>query len=260
MADRRDTRPTPTEVRPGRARPASTGAPAAKGKKPSSAAPPAEGRQASAHSRELMALAALGAALFLGFVLVAGRRGGFAGEAAESFLRVVFGRLSYLVPIALMALAAALIFELRPRLSSAWLLGLVLGLVGLALLVASGFAPLGPGHDAPVFVSEVYRDRAGWIGEVLYAGGVRVVGGVGVGIAAWILLVAGVSLVTGLTIRRAVAGTHAAAVRAKDGAERTTRQIRDREPVAGTRGRPARRPLSGGIRAERTGCAHAAFL
>ena len=179
-----------------------------------------------------MGLAALGVALFLGFVLVAGRRGGFVGEGAESLLRVLFGRLSYLVPIALGAVAASLIFELRPRMSSAWLLGLVLGLVGLALLVASGFSPLGPGHDTQTFVREVYRDRAGWIGEVLYAGGVRVAGGVGVAIAAWILLVAGISLVTGLTIRRAVTGTHRAAVRAKEGAERTTRQIREREPGA----------------------------
>jgi len=191
-----------------------------------------QGRPASAHSRELVALAALGSALFLGFVLVAGKRGGFVGEAAESSLRVVFGRLSYLIPIALAAFAAALIFELRPRLSSAWVLGTALGMVGLALLIASGFAPLGPGHDLQTFVREAYRDRAGWSGEVLYAGGVAVVGGVGVGIAAWILLVAGVSLVTGLTIRRAAIGTRHAAVRAKEGAERTTRQIRERDHPA----------------------------
>jgi S-DNA-T family DNA segregation ATPase FtsK/SpoIIIE len=194
-----------------------------------------------------MALAALGAAVFLGFVLVAGRRGGFVGEGAESFLRVLLGRLSYLVPVALAALAASLIFEFRPRLSSAWLLGLVLGMVGLALLVASGFSPLGPGHEAQLFVREVYRDRAGWTGEVLYAGGVRVAGGVGVATAAWILLVGGISLVTGLTIRRAVTGTHRAAVRAKEGAERTTRQIREREHVAAPETGPLDDPYLAGF-------------
>ena len=247
VADRRDTRSTPTEVRPGRARRAPAGGLPAKGTKASAAGPRDQGRQVSAHSRELAALAALGAALFLGFVLVAGRRGGFVGEASESFLRVLFGRLSYLVPIALAALAAALIFELRPRLSSAWLLGLVLGMVGLAVLVASGISPVGPGHDTQTFVRAVYRDRAGWLGEVLYAGGVRVAGDVGVGIAAWILLVAGVSLVTGLTIKRAVTGTHRAAVRAKEGAERTTQKIRDREPMGGGETGPLDDPYLAGF-------------
>ena len=241
VADRRDTRATPTEVRPGRARPASTGAPAAKGKSAlrrprARRGPPGLGAQPRTHRARRAGIGPLPG--------VRPRRGQ-ARRVSRARRRsrccaCCFGRLSYLVPIALAALAAALHLRASSPLSSAWLLGAGAGPGRSGPAGRLGFrAPRPRSRRSRRSSREVYRDRAGWMGEVLYAGGVRVAGGVGVGIAAWILLVAGLSLVTGLTIRRAVTGTHARGG-ARQGRERSGRPGRSGTASPRPASRPAR--------------------
>ncbi|MHB0978610.1 MAG: DNA translocase FtsK [Thermoleophilia bacterium] len=187
------------------------------------------------HRGELAALACLGAAAFLSYVLVARETGGFLGDVGGSALTVALGRLGFLLPLALLAVAAKLVLDFRVRWNSVWVWGIVACVAGIALLTAAGFPPVGSGHQAPTFVREVYKHRAGWLGEAAYAATVALTGGVGVGIAGWLLLVAGVSLVTGVTIRRFASGTGHAARAAQAGAQQHTRRLRQRNVEGGSR-------------------------
>jgi len=219
--------PQRTEVRPGRQ--PRTGKPGPDRTKRAPAG--ADGRSVDdRHRTELLGLACLGLALFLAFILVWDLQGGFLGRGARGLLSVVAGRLAFLVPVGLVALAAALIFERRPRWRSVWLPGGLLVLLSLFLLVAAGFPPLGPGHGTARFVGEVYRGRAGWLGEALFAGLYSLIGLVGVALLGWLGLLAGVSLITGLTLRRVSGGAGRAAAGARRTAEQTRRRLRDGDP------------------------------
>lgn len=187
------------------------------------------------HRGELVALACLGAAAFLSYVLVARETGGFLGDVGGSALTAALGRLGFLLPLALLAVAAKLVLEFRVRWNSVWVWGVVACVAGIALLTAAGFPPVGSGHQASTFVREVYEHRAGWLGEAAYAATVALTGGVGVGIAGWLLLVAGVSLVTGVTIRRFASGTGQAARAAQAGAQQHSRRLRQRSVEGGSR-------------------------
>src|SRR5660398_192482 len=68
---------------------------------------------------------------------------------------------------------------------------------------------------------------AGWRGEVLYGATTKLVGSFGAAILGWLLLLAGISLITGLTLRRVLARTGSVASAVKDGAEETTRKMRE---------------------------------
>lgn len=182
-----------------------------------------------------MALACLGAAAFLSYVLVARETGGFLGDVGGSALTVALGRLGFLLPLALLGVAAKLVLDFRVRWSSVWVWGIAACVAGIALLTAAGFPPVGSGHQASTFVREVYEHRAGWLGEAAYAATVALTGGVGVGIAGWLLLVAGLSLVTGVTIRRFASGTGQAARAAQAGAQERTRRLRQRRAEGGSR-------------------------
>ncbi len=168
-------------------------------------------RPATDHSRELWGLAALGVAVFLIFVLAVGSGGGVLGGAAAAALEVALGRLAFLIPLSLLFVAFVLLVRVRLTVAGAMIGGGVLILLSLFILLAGGFPPFGPGHDAAEFVTAVYRVRAGWVGEALFVGVSRLVGPVGLALVGWLGLVAGVSLVTGWTLRRAASTTRSAA-------------------------------------------------
>ncbi len=163
------------------------------------------------HARELWGLATLGVAVFLTFVLVVGTGGGVLGGAAAGALEVALGRLAFLVPVALLALAVVLMGRVRVSPAGAVVAGSILILLSLFILLAGGFPPFGPPHPAAEFVSGVYRLRGGWVGEVLYVGVSGLLGQVGLALVGWLSLVAGISLVTGWTLRRMAQGTRRAA-------------------------------------------------
>lgn len=241
MAARGDGGREPTVVRPrpqggasGKGGPSGKEGPSGKGrsdtrKKPAGA--PDRGGAGNAwgrHRAELVALGCLGLALFLSYVLVAGQTGGYLGEVGGGALTAILGRLAFLLPLALLAVAARLILEFRVRWGSVWVWGVVALVVGLTVLAAAGFPPFGLGHSPEIFERSVYETRAGWVGEAMYAGAHGLIGGVGVAIIGWLLMISGVSMVTGVTIKRLMLGTGRAAKAAQVGAREQTRRLRER--------------------------------
>jgi DNA segregation ATPase FtsK/SpoIIIE, S-DNA-T family len=160
-------------------------------------------------------LACLGLAVFLSVVLLLGGEGGALGDLSRGVLATLLGRLAFLLPLALLAAAAVLLFELRVPVLSGWAGGAALLLLSLLVLVAAGFPPFGEEHGGAAFVAEEYRSRAGWIGELLHTGLYKLAGPLGVGIGGWLGLVAGLSLLTGLTLKEAAARTGRATRRAR---------------------------------------------
>ncbi len=179
------------------------------------------------HAHELAGLAAFGLSLFLGFVLLFQGKAGLVGRWAEDGLALGLGRLAFLAPLALLAVAGLLMLERRPRLAGRFW-GAVMLLLSLLLLVSGGALPFGSGHPDETFVSQVYKTRAGILGEALYAPLAALVGDVGVAITAWILLLAGLSLLTGLTLKRTARETGRAATVVRERAKEGTRRMRSR--------------------------------
>lgn len=204
-----------------------------RGKRSPAPAPP-PGKAGESHAVELWGLACLGLAVFLIFVLVAGEdTGGILGGAAAGALATVFGRLAFLVPLALIQLAVMLIGKWRPRPAKSVVAGGLLVLFSVGLLVAAGFPPFGPGHDSSAFVSELYRVRAGWLGEGVFVLGRNLIGEVGVTILGWLCLLGGASLLTGWTLRRALASTGEAAKAVGNAAAEKTRRMRGEPHTSG---------------------------
>ncbi len=184
-------------------------------------------RSVPGRKQEIVALILFGVAVFLAFVLLAGGRGGYVGEAVQTGLTFLFGRLAFLIPTALIVLAATTVFEVKLRRSYLFA-GVMIFLFGLFLLVAAGVPPFG-GHDGDTFLRAVFETRSGALGEALYALLHSLMGMVGVGIIAWVALLAGLSLATGMTVRRMSRGTKRAAQAVKETAERSTLVTRRRE-------------------------------
>lgn len=180
-----------------------------------------------------MALAALGLSVFLGYVLVSPEGAGTLGDAAYSVLRAALGLLAPLVPLGLLGAAVVLILERRPRPGLPLGVGAAVLLVSILVLTAAGLPPFGTEHEASLFVREAYEGRAGWLGEVLYAGTEWAVGSFGTAVMGWLLLVAGVSLVSGVSLRRVFTRSRRVASAVKVGAEETTRRMKEGRPQNG---------------------------
>jgi len=197
----------------------------------------AAGRKKSSregHAHELTGLAFFGLAVFLGFVLVAGDVGGVVGRGVSGALTFLLGRFAFLVPLLLIGAAAVLVFDRKIEWRSGWLWGGAVLLGGLMLLTTAGFPPFGPSHAPEMFMSEVFRARAGAVGEAGFAALSALLGQVGVTVVGWLLIVAAVVLITGKTMRQMAADTQKAARTVGNAAERTTVRIRRRlEPDEG---------------------------
>ncbi len=177
------------------------------------------------HSREIIALALVGLAVFLLVALFAGEAVGAGGRGVRTGLVFVFGRLALLVPVALVVAAATTV--VRRRFWSTYrFAGLGVCLLGLFLLVAAGAPPVGS-HSARTFVRAEFEARAGGLGEALYAGLHRGVGTVGVAILGWLACLIGLILATGLTGAWVAARTRRAADALKKSAERSALALED---------------------------------
>jgi S-DNA-T family DNA segregation ATPase FtsK/SpoIIIE len=194
-----------------------------------------------------VALGCLGLAVFLSYVLVAGQTGGYLGGIGGGALTATLGRLAFLLPLALLAVAARLILQFRVRWGSVWVWGVVALVLGLTILAAAGFPPFGAGHSGATFERALYETRAGWVGEAMYAATHRLIGGVGVAIVGWLLMVSGLSMVTGVTIKRLMVGTGRAAKAAQVGAQERTRRLRERGAVGEDRDGPLDDPYLAGF-------------
>ena len=92
----------------------------------------------------MSALVLFGVAVFLLFALIGTEKGGVGGRAVETALSFAFGRLAFLLPIAMIVVAVTTVFEMRPWRSSRFA-GVLVFLFGVFLLVAGGVPPFG-GH------------------------------------------------------------------------------------------------------------------
>ena len=154
-------------------------------------------QQSSQRKREIVALVLLGIAVFLLFALIGTEKGGVVGRAVETALSFAFGRLAFLLPIAMIAVAVTTVFEMRPWRSSRFA-GVLVFLFGVFLLVAGGVPPFG-GHGDDAFVRAEFETRAGGLGEAFHAAFNSLVGVVGVAIIGWLTVLVGLSLATGVT-------------------------------------------------------------
>jgi len=201
--------------------------------------PPSNQTTKPQHLREVGALCLFGMAVFLLFALLASEGAGIVGRGVQEGLVFAFGWLAYLAPVALLAVAARLVFAIRLKRSR--LVGLGLFLFGLFLFVGAGAPPMGE-HGEALFVRHLFERRAGGLGEALYAAVSRLAGSVGVSIVSWVALLSGFILLTGITslwvgvrARQAAATVRAAARRGvlAKGRESIWLETRDEWPWAG---------------------------
>lgn len=182
--------------------------------------PDKEPRRPSQRTREIVALVLLGVAVFLLFALIGTEKGGVVGRAVETALSFAFGRLAFVLPIALLTVAVTTVFEMRPWRSSRFA-GVLVFLFGVFLLVAGGAPPFG-GHGRDAFVRAEFETRAGGLGEAFHAAFNSLVGVAGVAIIGWLTVLGGLSLATGVTALMLGRRTKQAAKAVKTTAERST--------------------------------------
>ena len=202
-------------------------------------------REQTNHGRELAGVFIIALAVFLGFVLYLGWRGGLAGHWLSAGIFWVIGIYTYAAPLLLLYVAYLVAGGRSARMPRAAAWGCAF--LALALLLAGGantFGAFGGGRPAANYASAHLHSHGGAIGELLWSGLHIVVGHFGVTVlvmfaaAAGLLLVSGSSL--GLWANRSRRGVNAAGqaarrrVRALDEHRRTTFQRLREQSAAGS--------------------------
>jgi S-DNA-T family DNA segregation ATPase FtsK/SpoIIIE len=159
--------------------------------------------------RDVLGLALLAAAVFMGFVLYGSAGGGGVGHGVAVALGVLVGRARVLAPVAFAIGGGALLLRpvlpsLRPLrtggacLSAAVTLALAAGTLGLSS---------GPGRTSQAWTSAHLQSHGGVVGEALYRVANGLVQDVGVQILVVFLLLVGLILVTGASIASVLRAT-----------------------------------------------------
>jgi S-DNA-T family DNA segregation ATPase FtsK/SpoIIIE len=187
---------------------------------------------------DVLGLALVAAGVYLAFLLYADWDGGRVGGWLDGALTDAFGRVAYVVPIALAAWGGALIARPLLRAPSAFNAGGVLVLAGLLLAFAAETAGLGP--ERPVrhdyFEPRFFTEHGGAVGEALYWATTTLFQRLGAQIIAVLMLVSGALLITGTTITGLLAGAGRAARSATLGTREVARTVRTQrmsDPVWG---------------------------
>ena len=212
--------------------------------------PPAGPRTVEIEQRylDLIGLAMMAAALYLGFVLYGGSDGGRVGEGLETGLTWLGGAVAYAVPMILAGVGAALVLRPFVRYPAATGAGALLLVAGLLLAFAAETAGIGP--DRPLrgegfFEPDYFTEHGGVIGETLYWAATTLFQRVGAQIIALLLLLSGALLLSGRPIAGLLRSSAEAGRRAKDATgemARTAREMREARAAGATR--PSL-PLSG---------------
>jgi len=159
----------------------------------------AEPRELEQRHLDLIGIALLGAALYLGFVIYAGWDGGSAGSALELGLTWGVGTVAYAIPMLLAGLGLAFVVRPLMRYPGAINAGALLLLAGLLLAFAAETLGLGP--DGPVradgFDPDFFEAHGGAVGESLYWASTTLFQRLGAHIIALLLLLSGVLLLSG---------------------------------------------------------------
>jgi S-DNA-T family DNA segregation ATPase FtsK/SpoIIIE len=185
---------------------------------------------------DLIGLALLGFALYLGIVLYGGGDAGRLGDALQTGLEWVMGAGAYVMPMLLAGVGAALV--LRPFISYPGALngGAVLLVAGILLALAAETAGLGP--DKPVrgdyFDPDYFTVHGGAFGETLYWASATLFQTAGAHIIAVGLIISGALLLSG----RPVAALMRSGAEAAGRASGATGDLA-RTAIGGRAGRPA---------------------
>jgi S-DNA-T family DNA segregation ATPase FtsK/SpoIIIE len=157
---------------------------------------------------DVIGLALVAAALYLGFVLYLDSDGGRVGEALAVGLGWAAGAAGYAIPILLAGAGLALI--MRPFLSSPGALnaGVAFIVCGLLLAFAAQTAGLGPDHPVRhgYFEPHFFEEHGGAFGEALYWSASTLFQDLGAHIIAVLFVLAGVLLATGGSIAGGLRG------------------------------------------------------
>ena len=180
---------------------------------------------------DLIGLGLMALALYLGFVLYGGSDAGRLGEALQTGLEWLMGAGSYVVPMLLAGVGAALVLRPFVRYPGSLNGGAVLLVAGILLALAAETAGLGP--DEPTrdgyFQPDYFTAHGGALGEVLYWASATLLQRVGAHIIAVLLILCGALLLSG----RPIAGLMRSAGDAhppRPRGDRRLRPDRDRRP------------------------------
>ena len=150
---------------------------------------------------DLLGLACLGLAVYLGYIVYLGWNGGTVGDGASTALAYAVGGGAAVVPAALALVGVGLV--LRPMLPAprAVAAGVVAIAAGLLLALAAQTAGLGPGgsHEK-LFDPAFFPHHGGALGEVLYWASTTLFQRIGAHIIAVVLILSGTLLVAGRSI------------------------------------------------------------
>jgi S-DNA-T family DNA segregation ATPase FtsK/SpoIIIE len=187
---------------------------------------------------DLIGLALVAAAVYLGLILYLGWDGGRVGSGVLVALEYAVGALADLAPVAVAGCGLALI--LRPFIPAPGALNAGAILLGCGLLLAFAAETAGVGPERPVrggyFEPEFLRAHGGGLGEILYWSATTLFQRLGAHILDILLVLSGVILMTG--------GSIASGLR---GAGRAARQAapRTRELAIAVRGEGRAAPATG---------------
>jgi S-DNA-T family DNA segregation ATPase FtsK/SpoIIIE len=158
---------------------------------------------------DVIGLALVAAALYLGFVLYLESDGGTVGNALTVAIGWTAGAAGYAFPILLACAGLALI--MRPFLPSPGALNAGVGFIVCGLLLAFAAQTAGLGPERPVrheyFEPRFFEEHGGAFGEALYWSASTLFQDLGAHIIAVLFVVAGVLLATGGSIAGGLRGT-----------------------------------------------------
>jgi S-DNA-T family DNA segregation ATPase FtsK/SpoIIIE len=179
---------------------------------------------------DVLGLGLVAAGIFFAFVLYLGWDGGRVGEWAERGLLDLFGRVAYVVPLALAAWGAALIARPKLEAPSALNAGGILIIASLLLAYAAQTAGLGPEHPARhgYFAHRFMIEHGGAAGESLYWASTTLFQRLGAHILALLMFASGALLLTGFTLAELVGATGSAVRRTGTVAGDAARTMRTR--------------------------------
>jgi S-DNA-T family DNA segregation ATPase FtsK/SpoIIIE len=176
---------------------------------------------------DVAGLSLIAAGIYLTLVLWLGWDGGRVGSAASEGLEFAFGNVAYLIPLALYACGAALIFKpFLPAVKPLRTGGICL-LAGLLLAFAAQTAGIGPDRPprAETFDSTWFPHHGGVLGESLYWATSTLFQRIGAHIVALLLVVAGCLLLTGISIATALSAGGRTLRRARQGTGEIARTV-----------------------------------
>lgn len=172
-------------------------------------------RDLSPQQTDVLALALVAIGIFLGGVAYFGWTGGAIGHGAMTVLKLLFGALAYVTPVAfvlggirVLARDASLAPASRPLRSGALCLTLA-----LALALAAGTLGIGPGPTPAhgFWAGHTLKSRGGLLGGALYWVAERLLSASGADILAIFLALAGLILLSGATVGSFVRASRARA-------------------------------------------------